>query len=78
MAVSLVSTGVQFPDSTIQTTAIAAGGASTMVIYTASTTFTIPSGKTVLKVTVVGGGGGGAGPGSSGAAGASGVVMIEY
>jgi hypothetical protein len=38
-----------------------AGGFSAMTVITSSGTFTIPSGKTTIKVTVVGGGGGGAG-----------------
>jgi hypothetical protein len=36
-----------------------AGGFSTMQVFTSSGTFTIPSGKTTIKVTVVGGGAGG-------------------
>lgn len=53
-----------------------AGGFSAMTVLTSSTTFTIPSGKTTLKVTVVGGGGGGggAGGGSSGGTGGSTTV----
>jgi hypothetical protein len=38
----------------------AAGGFSAMQTFTSSGTFTVPSGKTTVKVTVVGGGGGGA------------------
>ena len=37
------------------------GGFSTMQIFTSSGTFTVPSGITKMKVTVVGGGGGGVG-----------------
>ena len=53
-----------------------AGGFSAMTVITSSTTFTIPAGKTTLKVTVVGGGGGGggAGGGSSGGTGGSTTV----
>lgn len=47
--------------------AAAAGGFSTMQLFTSSGTFTIPSGKTTLKITVIGGGGGGAGDGITGA-----------
>ena len=47
----------------------AAGGFSEMSVYTSSTTFTIPSGKTTLKVTVVGAGGGGGSSGGVGSAG---------
>ena len=36
-----------------------AGGFTAMQVFTSSGTFTIPSGKTTIKVTVVGGGGGG-------------------
>jgi hypothetical protein len=65
-----------------------AGGLGGQTVYqTGSGTFTIPSGKTVLKVTVVGGGGGGGGgrndqgepPGPSGAnAGGAGGVAVKY
>lgn len=37
----------------------AAGGFSTMAVFTSSGTFTIPSGKTMIKITAVGGGGSG-------------------
>jgi hypothetical protein len=43
-----------------------AGGFSTLQLITSSGAFTIPTGKTVIKVTVIGGGGGGAAAGSSG------------
>ena len=62
MSVGLISTGVQFPDATIQTTA--AGTVLPGVlgqVFTASGTFTIPTGVTALKVTVVGGGSSGTG-----------------
>ena len=61
MSTSIGSTGITFPDSTTQTTA--AGASIPGVLgqtFTSSGTFTIPSGVTALKVTVVGGGGGGA------------------
>jgi hypothetical protein len=45
---------------------IAGGGLGGMQVFTTSGTFTIPAGKTVVKITVVGGGGGGGGGGSSG------------
>jgi hypothetical protein len=38
----------------------APGGFTAMQVFTSSGTFTVPSGKTTVKVTVVGGGGGGA------------------
>lgn len=48
----------------------AGGGFSTLQVFTSSGTFTIPAGKTTLKVTVTGGGGGGgasaSGTGSTG------------
>ena len=47
MAVSLVSTGVQFPDSTIQTTA-AAGGASVLTLIS---TTVLPGSATTLTIT---------------------------
>jgi hypothetical protein len=37
-----------------------AGGIGGMTVFTSSGTFTIPTGKTTIKITVVGGGGGGA------------------
>jgi hypothetical protein len=40
--------------------AAAGGGFSGITVFTANGTFTIPTGKTTVKVTVVGGGGGGA------------------
>lgn len=47
---------------------VAAGsGFSAMTVFTSSGTFTIPSGKTTLKVTVVGAGGGGTGVNSTNA-----------
>lgn len=63
MPTSLVSTGVQFPDSTIQTTAAASGGFSNIAVFTSSGTWSVPSGITKCKVTVTGAGG------SSGASG---------
>jgi len=48
------------------------GGLGGMQSFTASGTFTIPTGKTVVKVTVVAGGGGCGGAGNGGGAGAGG------
>lgn len=45
--------------TTWQSTAPVASGFSTMSVFTSSTTFTIPTGKTTIKVTVIGGGAGG-------------------
>lgn len=60
MPTSLVSTGIQFPDDTIQTTA-GAGGNYVMRTYNSPATWTKPAGLKAVKVTVVGGGGGGGG-----------------
>ena len=69
MAVGFVSTGVQFPDTTIQTTA-AAAAVPQMQVFTAPGTFSIPPSTTRVKVTVIGGGGGS--PGFPSGAGSSG------
>jgi hypothetical protein len=61
MATTLVSTGIQFPDATIQTTAAAAGGGYVMRTYTSPATWTKPNGLRAVKVTVIGGGGGSGG-----------------
>lgn len=61
MPVSINNTTLTFNDGTTQTTA---GGPYTGArgqAFTTSGTFTIPTGVTALKVTVVGGGGGGGG-----------------
>lgn len=50
--------------SSAPTWAAAPGGFTAMQIFTSSGTFTIPAGKTTVKVTVIGGGGGGASQGS--------------
>jgi hypothetical protein len=57
MPTSLLSTGVQFPDNSVQ------GIASNYIVrtYTAPATWTKPTGLKAVKVTVVGGGGGGGG-----------------
>jgi hypothetical protein len=60
MPTSLVSTGVQFPDDTIQTTA-GAGGNYIQRVYTSPATWTKPANLKAVKVTVIGGGGGGGG-----------------
>jgi hypothetical protein len=49
------------------------GGFTAMSVITSSGTFTIPTGKTVLKVTVVGAGGGGTGVNSTNAVSTAGV-----
>ena len=55
------------------------GGLGGMQTFTSSGTFTIPSGKTVVKVTVVGGGGsGGGGSEGAGGGGGAGGTAIKY
>lgn len=83
MATSLTSTGITFPDSTTQTTAASAssyvGGKGQ--VFTTSGTFTVPTGVSAVKVTVVGGGGGGGGGNANmsvGVGGAGGGVAIKY
>jgi hypothetical protein len=58
MATSLVSTGVQFPDATTQTTA-ASGIPPTQQIFTSSGTWTRPTSCKKIFVRLVGGGGNG-------------------
>jgi hypothetical protein len=48
--------GIQFPDGSLQTSAI---NANHLLFYTSSGTFTVPSGVTRVKATLMGGGGGG-------------------
>jgi len=71
MPTSINSSGITFPNGTTQTTAAAAssyvGGRGQ--VFTASGTFTVPTGVTAIKVTVVGGGGGSAGSSSFGGVG---------
>ena len=59
MAVSLVSTGVQFPDSSIQTSAGISSG-SVITDFTTSGTYTKGAGVTFVIFQCLGGGGGGA------------------
>ena len=60
MSTSINSSGVTFPDATTQTTAAGVSFPGVLgQVFTSSGTFTIPSGVTALKVTVVGGGGSG-------------------
>ena len=59
MSTSINNSGVTFPDATTQTTAATTStyvGAKGQV-FTSSGTFTIPTGVTAVKVTVIGGGG---------------------
>jgi hypothetical protein len=55
------------------------GGFTAMQVFTSNGTFTVPTGITTVKVTVVGGGGGGgAGQCAPGGAGGGGGTAIEY
>lgn len=77
---SIGSTGVTFPDATVQNTAAAPSMRGQVFTYTGSSqTFTIPTGVTALKVTVVGGGAGG-GTENSGyvGGGGGGGAAIKY
>jgi hypothetical protein len=82
MSATLNSTGVLYGDSTQQNTAYIGVRSQ---IFTSSGTFTIPTGVTAVKVTVVGGGGNGGSASSSGApyvgaggGGGGGGVAIKY
>ena len=57
MPTTLTSTGVTFPDSTVQTTATAAK--KNLIVYAASGSFTVPASITSLNVLVIAGGQGG-------------------
>jgi hypothetical protein len=59
MPTSLVSTGIEFPDATTQTTAAVTGGGYALQNYVAPATWTKPAGLKAVKVTVVGAGGNG-------------------
>ena len=61
-------------------TSVGLSGLTGMQVFTSSGTFTIPTGKTVVKVTVVGAGGGSGGGGSTGASGGGGggATAITY
>lgn len=78
MATTLVSTGIQFPDATVQTTAAASGssGFANMDVFTSSGTWTVPSGVVKCKVTVTGGGAGGGGTNNAGGGAGSTAIKI--
>lgn len=86
MGTSLINTGVQFPDATVQTTAAVSSSYTGGIgqVFTSSGTFTVPAGVTVVKVTVVGGGGAGGAPITSGinavasGGGGGGGAAIKY
>jgi hypothetical protein len=79
MPTTLISTGIQFPDSTVQTTAASSGGGMNALIYEGTPgtpnafNYTLPATVKSVRVTVVGGGGSGAtrlsGPTNGGVAG---------
>ncbi len=77
MPATLNNTGVLFNDSSQQNTSFLGESAQ---VFTSSGTFTIPSGVTKVKVTVVGGGGGSAGTadGNSGGGGGGGGVAFKW
>ncbi len=64
MPITVSGTSITFNDATTQTTAPAITGASGQV-FNSNGTFTIPTGVTKLKVTVVGGGAAGTGSNSN-------------
>lgn len=71
MAITVSGTNITMNDSTVQATAFLGGRAT---VFTATGTFTIPTGITAVKVTVVGAGAGG----SQRWNGASGAVAIKF
>jgi hypothetical protein len=83
MPIQLGATGIRFNDNSVQTTAASGGGLGGTQVFTSSGTFTIPTGKTVVKVTVVGGGNSGANGGNVdysqvGSGGGAGGAAIKY
>jgi hypothetical protein len=85
MPTSLVSTGVQFPDLTTQTTAAVAGGGYALNAYASPATWSKPVGLKAIKVTVVGAGGNGGSASAPGPAanrnaggGGAGGAAIEF
>ena len=81
MTITVGGSNITFNDSTTQSTAFG-GNAIFGQAFTSSGTFTIPSGVTALKVTVVGGGGNGGGVSGSapagGGGGSAGSTAIKY
>lgn len=81
MAVTVGGTNITMNDSTVQSTAFLGMRAT---VFTSSSTFTIPTGITAVKVTVLGAGGGGAAvnnsfcPPNPGGAGGAGGMAISY
>lgn len=71
MTITVGGTNITMNDSTVQATAFLGGRAT---VFTANGTFTIPTGITAVKVTVVGGGAGG----NSIWGGTAGAAAIKY
>lgn len=81
MTITVGGSNITFPDATTQSTAPVLGVLSQ--VFTASGTFTIPTGVSAIKVTLIGGGGGGGGArtacsntSGSGAGGAA--LSVQY
>jgi len=66
MPISINNTTLTFNDATTQTTAATAYVGPSVQSFTASGTFTVPTGITKVKVSAIGGGGGGGGGGTVG------------
>jgi hypothetical protein len=83
MAIIQSGTSITFNDATTQTTAFK-GNAILGQVFTSSSTFTIPTGVSSLKVTIVGGGGNGGQGGANGifyaagGGGGAGATAISY
>lgn len=81
MATSLTSTGITFPDATTQTTAAAGyAGPGGKQVFTTSGTFSVPSGVTKVKATVIGAGGNGGSANIyvAGGGGGAGGYIVDY
>jgi hypothetical protein len=66
MTTTLTTTGITFNDGTTQTSAAAGGGFSAFSAYSASGSFTVPSGVTKIHVILAAGGGAGGGGNAQG------------
>src|ERR1035437_7431301 len=70
----IISLPLQFPDATIQSTAVAEAHVATRQVFTAgSGTYTTPTGCRQIIIRVLAGGGGGSGGGATGTNGGDGV-----
>ena len=72
---ALITVDAQGRITAASNVAASAGGLGGITVFTSSGTFTIPAGKTVVKVTVVGGGGGASGGTAGGGGGAGGMAI---